>query len=179
MTRRLHPFSQLGASFVGAFEGFRAEPYNDAAGHATIGYGHLIAYASVDAAIREKWGTITRAQGIELLQRDAHVALAGVREYVRVALTQAQTDALVSFAYNCGPGALAGVVGNAVNSKPRAWLPASRRVAWHRRVTDALMLWDHAGGVVLAGLERRRLAEARLFETGRYTRAAGNPYANA
>ena len=35
-------FLILAALFIGRFEGYEATPYKDAAGYATVGYGHLI-----------------------------------------------------------------------------------------------------------------------------------------
>ena len=34
--------SNAGAQFIGRFEGLRAHLYDDAAGHCTIGSGHLV-----------------------------------------------------------------------------------------------------------------------------------------
>jgi hypothetical protein len=34
--------SRRGLRFIGHFEGFFAQPYNDPVGYATVGYGHLI-----------------------------------------------------------------------------------------------------------------------------------------
>lgn len=171
-----------GAEFIGAFEGFVAAPYNDAGTppNATIGFGHLLHRGPVTQADRRRWGTITRAQAARLLQADAHAALLGIERHIAIALRPAQVAALCSFAYNCGADSLAGNVGRAVNAKPKLWqrTPARMR-AWKQQVAAAMGEWDHAGGAVLEGLRDRRRAEAVLFATGRYTRAAGNPYAHA
>lgn len=160
--------SSKGAAFIAAFEGFRASCYDDAAGNCTIGFGHLVHYGRTTEADRKRWGTITRGHALQVLDADARTAVIGVRQHVKVALTQGQFDALVSFAYNCGAGALRGSVGKAVNSKPRRWNVIGVR-RWHSRVRSALLQWDHAGGRALAGLARRREAEAALFATGKYT----------
>jgi lysozyme len=174
--------SAKGAAFIGAFEGFRAQCYDDAAGNCTIGYGHLIHAGRTTAADRAKWGTITRARGLELLEADAAKAAEAVREKIAIELQQPMFDALVSLAYNCGPGCLDGDVGKAVNSRPHLRLPGPTQVAigaWRKRVENALLEWDRAGGVILAGLKRRRHAEFIVFDQGRYTQATGNSYANA
>lgn len=175
-----------GAAFIGAFEGFRGECYDDGGapgvGNCTIGYGHLVHYGPTTAADRRKWGALTRAQALRLLQADAHTALMGIERHITIKLTKGQLVALCSFAFNCGPDALAGDVGRAVNSKPRGLRWPGNRIplqAWHNRVERALLEWDHAGGTVNKGLERRRRAEAFCFATGRTTRATGNPYANS
>jgi lysozyme len=146
--------SKRGAQFIGRFEGWRDRPYTDAAGHATIGFGHLIHHGPVTARDRAEWGTLTLEQGLELLIEDAAEANAAVDRYVLRELAQCERDALVSFVFNCGGGALAGSVGEAVNA--------------HRDPTSCLAEWCHAGGTLLDGLLRRRQAEARLFLTGDY-----------
>lgn len=148
--------SERGAEFIGRFEGFRAEAYNDAVNNATIGYGHLLHFGPVTAKDNAVWGTISRARGIQLLQADAANAAAGVARAIRIRipLAQCQLDALISFAFNCGGGAVAGGVGAAVNAGADP--------------TAALEQWDHAGGQVLQGLLTRRKAEARLYVLGDY-----------
>jgi GH24 family phage-related lysozyme (muramidase) len=173
--------SAPGAAFVGAWEGFRADCYDDAGGNCTIGYGHLIHYGKTTPNDRTRWGSLTEAQGRRLLQGDAHTALMGIERHIAVALTQPQIDALCSFAYNCGPEALTGVVGAAVNGKPRKPWPLNIRPlqVWHATVAAALLQWDHVGGKVLPGLEHRRQSEGILFGSGKYTKAQGNSAANA
>ncbi|MDE2100539.1 MAG: lysozyme [Patescibacteria group bacterium] len=176
--------SRAGELFIASWEGFRPTPYNDAAGHATIGYGHLISLGPVVRADLErvyvkgaKPGQVTRVQALELLHSDANAAMSAVRQHIKVALTQAQIDALISFGYNLGPGCVAQIA-PVINSKPRRWrLLAFRR--WHMRVAATLIQYDHAGDQVLPGLLRRRRAEACLFNSSKYTRASGNPYANS
>lgn len=173
--------SSKGAAFIGAFEGFRSQCYDDAAGNCTIGFGHLIHAGPTTAADREKWGTITRAQGLELLQADAATAAAAVRSHVHVPLRHAQFDALVSLAYNCGAGVIPGVA-IVINARPRYLFPKPTQEAlatWRSHVKSTLLAYDHAGGVELAGLKRRRQAEFVLFDQGFYTQAAGNAWANA
>jgi lysozyme len=147
--------SARGAHFIGRFEGWKDKPYNDAAKHATIGFGHLIHLGPVTAHDEAEWGTISVDHGIQLLQSDASVADAAIGHYIsRAPLAQCERDALTSFAFNCGGGALAGSVGRAVNAG--------------RDPSTLLEQWDHAGHVVQEGLSMRRKAEARLFVTGDY-----------
>lgn len=146
--------SPRGAHFIGRYEGWRAQPYNDPTNNATIGYGHLIHMGPVTAQDKSKWGTLTMQRGIQLLQADASVAVAAIGHYINRALAQHEVDALTSFAFNCGGGALSGSVGQAVNA--------------HNDPTAALEQWDHSAGMVLAGLLARRKSEAHLFMTGDY-----------
>jgi lysozyme len=151
--------SARGAHFISRYEGWRDAPYNDQAGHATIGFGHLIHYGPVTAHDRAEWGRITQARGIQLLENDASVAEAAIDRYITRPLSQCERDALASFAFNCGGGALSGSVGRAVNAG--------------RDPTSALGQWVHAGAAVSAGLVTRRKAEALLFTAGDY--ADGQP----
>src|SRR5436190_9226813 len=106
-----HPtrLSSAGAEFIGRFEGFRGSMYNDAAGHCTIGFGHLVHHGPINGAepAEFKHG-ITLQRGLALLEQDAATAAERVRAHVKVPLNQAQFDALVSFVFNVGGGAFEG-----------------------------------------------------------------------
>jgi len=67
--------------------------------------------------------------------------------------TQAQFDALVSFHYNTG------AIGHAT-------LTRKHRAGDHAGATREFSRWTRAGGRVLAGLVRRRAAEAALYGDG-------------
>ncbi|HXK15627.1 MAG TPA: lysozyme [Gaiellaceae bacterium] len=146
--------SERGAQFIGHFEGWRPEPYNDPTNNATIGYGHLIHMGPLTAHDKSEWGTLSPADGIHLLQRDATLASNAVDHYITHPLTQPQRDALISFAFNCGGGALSGSVGKAVNAG--------------QDPTAALGEWVHSGTTLLPGLVDRRKKEAHLYMTGDY-----------
>lgn len=151
--QRPERLSKHGAAFIAEFEGFRGEPYNDPAGHATIGYGHLLHHGEVTAGDRRKWiGGITRKEALQLLREDAQVAERAVLDLVDVALNQNQFDALVSFTYNLGAGALA---------ESTLLRKLNRRK--YRAVPRQLLRWVNAGGEKLPGLVRRRRAEGQLF----------------
>lgn len=143
MSRRI---SQAGINLIKEFEGCRLTAYQDPVGIWTIGYGHT---AGVSPGM-----TITQAQAEEFLRSD----LASFEGYVNnpsfvpitASLTQGQFDALVSFAYNCGPRNLRELCAGQSASGIAATLP----------------LYNRAGGKVLKGLERRRQAEVALFGGG-------------
>jgi len=65
---------------------------------------------------------------------------------------QGSFDALVSFAFNVGAG-------NLQRSSIRI---KANRGEWEA-AADAFLMWNKAGGKVLAGLDRRRKAERALF----------------
>ena len=73
-----------------------------------------------------------------------------------VQLAQTEFDALTSFAFNCGGGALSGGIARSLHAGDRAAAMA------------VLSEYVHAGGVVSAGLVRRRAAESALFLHGSY-----------
>lgn len=90
--------SQKGIDLIKKWEGFRGNAYLCPAGVWTIGYGHTKTAKedqSIDRIIAE-----------QLLDRDLDVFEQAVNYQVKVKLTQNQFDALVSFAFNCGTGAL-------------------------------------------------------------------------
>jgi len=149
--------SDRGLAFIGRFEGWRDAPYNDVAGHCTIGYGHLIHQGNCTAADRSKWGKISKERGLELLRSDAGIAEKAVRDGVKVKLNQQQFDALTSFVYNVGTGAFA-----------ESTLRRRLNDGEYGSVPSELMRWVNAGGQPVAGLVNRRRAEGALWRDGTY-----------
>jgi lysozyme len=76
-----------------------------------------------------------------------------VRRSVKVQLTQWQFDALTSFTYNCGSGALAS---STLLKKVNAKDFDGAALEFHK--------WNRGGGKVLPGLVRRRASESLLFQ---------------
>jgi len=151
--------SDDGARFIGRFEGFRGQLYDDAAGHCTIGYGHLVHLGHCNGSEPAEFKRgMSEPEAEKLLRRDAQTAADVVRRSVHVPLNQQQFDALVSFVYNLGAG-------NFESSTLLRDLNAHDFAA----VAGQLEGWVHAGSTVLPGLVTRRKAEARLFSTGHYS----------
>lgn len=71
------------------------------------------------------------------------------------ATSQAQFDALVSFAYNVGPAALAS-----------STLLRKHKAGDFAGAAEQFTRWNKAAGRVMAGLTRRRAAEAALYRSG-------------
>lgn len=157
--------SDAGLRFIASWEGYRRWPYNDAAGFATIGYGHLLHYSPVNAWDRARYPFgLSVPAALALLRRDCAAAEAGVNQLVTRPLGQGQFDALVSFAFNCGTGGLAhSTLLVDVNRHLGPKGAPAIRADFER--------WCHAGGVVLPGLLRRREAEANLYLEGKYLQA--------
>ena len=92
--------TQNGLDLIKRFEGFSQTVYFCPAGYPTIGYGHVVKDDEDFAA------GIDEAQAEELLRQDAQIAERAVLRLINVPLTDGQFDALVSFTYNLGGGAL-------------------------------------------------------------------------
>ena len=125
-------------------EGCRLEAYEDAAGVPTIGYGHTKNVRMGDR-ISQYWAK-------ELLREDIEEAEWQVKE-LRVARTEGQLDALVSFAFNLGIGRL----------NRSTLLKAIREGGSKTQITREFKRWVYGGGRRLPGLVKRREWEARRF----------------
>ncbi len=136
--------SANGLDLIKGFEGLRLGAYQDSAGVWTIGYGHT---GNVQPGDR-----ITQAEADALLQQDTAWAQQAVRDQVKVPLTQGQFDALTSFTFNLGAGALS-----------RSTLLQKLNAGDYAGAQAEFGKWVNAGGQVLQGLVRRRAAEAELF----------------
>jgi GH24 family phage-related lysozyme (muramidase) len=97
-----------GADFIKDSEGFRAKPYEDSAGHCTIGYGHLLHLGKCTQADFDAYPDgLTKKEAVDLFNSKAEEYQSAVRRLVTVPLTQAQYNALVSLVYNVGEGEFA------------------------------------------------------------------------
>ena len=133
-----------GLSLIKKFEGCELEAYQCSAGVWTIGYGHTKGVTPSDS--------ISQEEAEQMLVDELHEYESYVNEYVTVALSQNQFDALVSWVYNLGPANLsASTMLKVLNSGEYEDVPAQMK------------RWNKAGGKVLEGLIRRREAEACLF----------------
>ena len=132
------------------FEGFSATPYRDPVGIWTIGFGST--RDTNGHPVTAHTAPVTRPQAEGLMRRDLTAAAITVNEQVRVPLNDHERAALESFIYNVGAGAFAG-------STMLRLINAGQLAA----AAEQFERWDKAGGKVLAGLLRRRLAEKALF----------------
>jgi lysozyme len=137
--------SQRGAKLIQAFEGLHLRAYQDSVGVWTIGWGH-----TKDV---HQGQVITRARAEELFREDVLTFERAVASCVKVAITQQQFDALVSFAFNLGVGALR-----------KSTLLKMLNNQDYQGAAQQFGRWTRAGKVELAGLVKRRAAERKLFE---------------
>jgi len=140
--------TQHGLNLIKQFEGFSSHIYLDAAGLPTIGYGHLL---HVGEAEMFKNG-ITESVAQALLIKDVLRAEQAVLRLITVPLTNGQFDALVSFTFNLGAGAL-----------QRSTLRRKVNLEEHADVPTEFLRWVWAGGKKLVGLAKRRKAEVTYY----------------
>lgn len=138
-------YSKTGLELTERFEGCRLVAYQDQVGVWTIGYGHT-------RGVHEGM-TCTQPQADQWLIEDSAYSEAHVNSCVKVPVTQGEFDALVDFDFNLGGGALGG-----------STLLRLLNAGHHDLAADQFEKWDHAGGKVVAGLLRRRLAEKAEFQ---------------
>lgn len=137
--------SQKGINLIKMFEGLSLKAYKDSVGIVTIGYGSTGPHVSMGQ-------TITEVQAEALLKTDIARFERGVSDLVTVPLNQNQFDALVSFSFNLGLG----------NLKSSTLLRKLNSLDYSGAAKE-FERWNRAGGKVLAGLTRRRIAERDLF----------------
>jgi len=137
-----------GAALIRHFESCRLSAYRDSVGVLTIGWGHTghDVYAGL---------VISQAKADALFAAD----VAAFSTHVAALLgghptSQNQFDAMVSFAFNLGVGDLAG-----------STLMRDHMAGDFADAAKQFARWNHAGGVVLDGLTKRRAAESALYGT--------------
>lgn len=133
----------LAVSLVGSAEGLRQMAYPDPATHGkpwTICYGHT---AGVQPGDKK-----SIAECKALLVQDLDGYSRAIEKCVTAPLPDKRFVALVSFAYNVGPG-------NACGSSVVQLINAGKTKAG----CDALLKWNKAAGIVFPGLTLRRQRE--------------------
>jgi lysozyme len=136
--------TEKGLELIKYFEGCRLTAYKCPAGVWTIGYG-------TTQGVKPNM-VITQAQAETFLKRDIK-PVESVLNGMGINYTQGQFDALVAWVYNLGIGAFK-------SSTMYRYIVARRNDV---EITDQMVRWVNAGGRPLAGLKRRRVAEANIF----------------
>ena len=166
----MREINQAGLELIKSFEGLpdgdpstvNLDPYLDPVGIWTIGWGHAIRVGNDylrgpqnRARARALYpGGITIQQAEMILRGDLMDTCRDVEAAVTVPLTDNQFAALVSFTFNLG-------VGNLRKSTLLRLVNAGDFAG----ASQEFKKWNRSGGRVLAGLTRRREAEATLFKT--------------
>lgn len=143
--------SSEGLALIQEYEGFRAEPTQLPDGAWVVGFGHV--------RIGEAGANVTEAEAAELLALDLAPVERLINTEVKQPLSQAQFDALVSFAFSVGAEAFdkCQVLRRANTGE---WVAAACAMdAWRKSdVTGELE--------IIEALVRRRAAEKALFLKG-------------
>lgn len=148
---RITEVSQDCIDLVKKFEGFSAKPYLCPAKVPTIGYGTTIYPNGQRVRLTDK--PITEAEARDILKHELNEFAKRVDAITIDTINQAQFDALTSFAYNIGAGALrTSTLLKRVNANPN-----------DKNIKSHFMKWVNANGKVLNGLVNRRQAEADLY----------------
>ena len=144
--------SEKGLAMIEKFEGCLLKASNKLDGVWTIGYGQTGRYYGK----RVRRGMTTTKAEAHAWLRDHSIKTYedAVTQAVKVPLNQNQFDALVSFTYNVGVGAL-----------KQSTALRKLNAGDYAGAADALTMWTKCNGKVLAGLVRRRKEERALFLT--------------
>jgi lysozyme len=141
VTRRINA---AGLALIKEFEGCRLEAYRDAVGIWTIGYGSTGPHVHPNSRMTPQPAEALLLSDLERFERAVDEAAPQA--------TDNQFSAMVALAFNIGISALL-----------RSTVLREHKAGNHEAAARAFSLWNKAGGRVLAGLVRRRAAEADLY----------------
>jgi len=146
--------SNNGLSLIESFEGLELSPYLDGAGIPTIGYGTILYPSGHKVTMSDP--AITQDQALDYLEWQVNQKTAAVNHLVQVSINQNQFDALASFAYNEGVGALqTSTLLRLLNSGDTAGA-AAQFLVWDKERVDGQLVESD-------GLLHRRQMEQTLF----------------
>ena len=140
-----------GYDLIKEFEGLSLKPYKCSAGVPTIGYGST--YYENGIKVQMSDAPITGARAEILLKNVADRFAQKVANLIKKPITQNQFNALVSFAFNVGSGALASsTLLKLVNENPN-----------NAMISKEFLKWNKANGKTIQGLTNRRIKESALY----------------
>lgn len=159
-------FSNKGVDFLKGWESEVKENgkhilYDDDSDYCTIGYGHLVAgkksCASITNMPQNFKNGLTDQEAKDLFKADLKIYEDLIKNNVTVDLYQYEFDALVSFSFNVGgPNFRSSTMLKKLNASKYDEVPAE------------FPRWNKSGGVVMAGLTKRRNREADIFKDNKY-----------
>ena len=142
-----------GLSLIAEFEGLSLKPYKCSASIPTIGYGST--YYENGTRVQMSDAPITKQRAEQLLQHTADRFASKVGNLIKKPVTQNQFNALVSFAFNVGSGALASsTLLKLVNINPNDAM-----------IAKEFLRWNKVNKVPVQGLTNRRIKESALYFT--------------
>ena len=136
--------SSKGLQLIKDYEGLRLFAYRCPAGVPTIGYGHTRGVRMGQA--------ITERQAEDFLKEDLRPVEKCLND-VGINFRQEQFDALASWIFNLGTG----------NFQHSTLLNKICADAPDGEIAEQILKWINANGRPLAGLKKRRVAEANMF----------------
>ena len=139
-----------GLDLIKLYEGYSSSPNLCPANHWTIGYGAI--WGMDDKRVTEDHPDINEDQADYLLRRDVKKSEMAVLRHIRVPLEDGQFNALCSFVFNLGSGALQ-------SSTLRRKINRGDYIG----AANEFPRWVFAGGRKLKGLVRRREHERLMF----------------
>jgi len=143
---------EIAVALCKRFEGFSPKVYLCPAGIPTIGFGSTYYASGAKVALSDEPISEAIAEAL-LLHELQFTYLPGVLRNCPILLTdERKCNAVVDFCYNLGIGRLqTSTLKRKINEQD--WEAAK----------EQLLLWNKGGGKVLAGLDKRRKAEAMLL----------------
>ena len=139
------PVNQATIDLIKRNEGCKLTAYQDSVGVWTIGYGHT----GDDVA---EGLQITQDQAEALLRQDLDKFQDGVDTAIGGDTSDNQFGAMVSLTFNIGLGHF-----------QTSTVLREHNAGNYQAAADAFLMWNKAGGQVLAGLDRRRREERNLY----------------
>jgi len=134
------------------FEGCRLEAYICPGGVVTIGWGTTYYKDFSKIKMGDK---ITRKEADDIFEFQIQQYAAKILPFIKAKITENQFGALVSFSYNVGVNGFAkSTLLKKININPL-----------DPTIKYEFLRWNKAKGILLAGLTRRREAEAKLYFT--------------
>jgi lysozyme len=164
MEQKISGLSARGLDEIKRHEGVRQSPYRDVAALWTVGVGHLMypdqfqlkqAHRKLFPLQPEDDRVWSMDEVNQILKNDLLRFERGVLRLCPFLVSQGQMDALVSFSFNLGLGAL-----------QRSTLRSKHNRGDYEGASNEFRKWVRAGGRVVRGLVNRRKAEASLYLNG-------------
>ena len=153
--------SQATIAMIKHHEGVRLKPYRCPAALWTIGVGHVMYPEHIKLTIEQRKTmplakgdnrVFTQAEVDKILEDDLRRFVDAVLRFCPGGLNENRLGALVSFAFNLGPGVL-----------QRSTLRQKHNRGDYEGAADEFLKFTKAGGQVLPGLVKRRNDERALY----------------
>jgi lysozyme len=142
-----------GYKLITDFEGLSLKPYLCSAKVPTIGYGNTYYKDGTKVTLKDK--PITKVQAFDLFKDIADNFAKAVSKNVITNVNQNQFNSLVSFCFNIG----------ITNFKKSTLLRLVNINPNDANIAKEFLKWNKAGGVIINGLTKRRIAESSNYFT--------------